>query len=111
VFTHTGVAADMVAKYRPPCLVLVASDSPEVLRAVGPRFGLLPCPLQEGFSDTQEATRAVIDYARCDRLEAKAGLLVVVETVVCCHCMHQLHMPIYDRSCCETEAGHSRIAM
>ncbi len=66
VFSRTGLAADMVAKYRPPCPVLVASDQEHVLRLVAPRFGLYPLLIPSSVVlDKEAAVDTAVQHARC----------------------------------------------
>ncbi len=63
VFTHTGFAANLVAKFRPCCPVIAVSDQASVLRGLAPRFGIYPCPLPPGL-DKEEAVQAVMEWVR-----------------------------------------------
>ena len=46
VLTEDGSAAKAVAKYRPPCPVVVASPNEAVLRQLGVVFGIYPCKVR-----------------------------------------------------------------
>jgi hypothetical protein len=48
VVTETGEAAQWVAKYRPPCPVVVVSNNAHVLRMLSAYFGLYPCQVGAG---------------------------------------------------------------
>lgn len=63
MFSSSGVAADMVAKYRPPCPVIVISRTEHVLRRCCARFGLYPCTLPENITDLKPAIQAGLEYA------------------------------------------------
>jgi pyruvate kinase len=45
VFTETGVAADLLSKYRPPCPIFVASSNETVLRQTNTHFAQQPLPI------------------------------------------------------------------
>ncbi len=40
--TKTGLAAGLIAKYRPPCPIVVVSTDEQVLRQCGVAYGMLP---------------------------------------------------------------------
>ena len=42
VFTSSGLAANIVSKYRPPCPIIVVSDSDTTLRGTNSWFGQFP---------------------------------------------------------------------
>lgn len=62
VLSRTGRAADLVAKYRPACPVLVVSDQDWLLRQISPRFGLLPFKVQN-ITSVSDVVAAALDFA------------------------------------------------
>jgi hypothetical protein len=46
VLSADGIAAQLVSKYRPPCPVVVVSDSDAVLRGLAGYYALYPCKVR-----------------------------------------------------------------
>lgn len=71
VFTRSGLAAQVIAKYRPPCPVIVLSDHDWVLRQASLTYGLYPLRVEvSGMEDRRKAVETAIEYGRCDRRAA-----------------------------------------
>ncbi|PNH03911.1 Pyruvate kinase, partial [Tetrabaena socialis] len=66
VFTRSGLAAQLISKYRPPCPVITLSDHDWVLRQASLTYGLYPLHSGEvvGVSGTRSAIEAAIAYGR-----------------------------------------------
>jgi pyruvate kinase len=70
VLTEDGSAAKAVAKYRPPCPVVVACPSERVLRQLGVVFGVYPCKVRQ---QQMEGLQGQAAAARLKRVLAMAG--------------------------------------
>ncbi len=65
VFTRSGLASQVIAKYRPPCPVIVLSDHDWVLRQCSLTYGLYPLRVEvTGMEDRRKAVEQAIEYGR-----------------------------------------------
>ncbi|KXZ44735.1 hypothetical protein GPECTOR_63g60 [Gonium pectorale] len=62
VFTRSGLAGQLVAKYRPPCPVLLISDHDWVLRHASLTYGLYP--IRAEVTDVRKAVEAALRVGR-----------------------------------------------
>lgn len=53
VLSSDGTAARMISKYRPPCPIVVVSDSNRVLRGLSGYYGIYPCKVRGGNGGTR----------------------------------------------------------
>ncbi|GBF99836.1 pyruvate kinase [Raphidocelis subcapitata] len=77
VLTEDGSAARLVAKYRPPCPVVVVSPNARALRSLSATFGLYPLQVESFTADPSRAITAGIDFALSQGL-AVDGIKVLV---------------------------------
>ncbi|KAG2439977.1 hypothetical protein HXX76_004095 [Chlamydomonas incerta] len=79
VFTRSGLAAQLIAKYRPPCPVIVLSDHDWVLRQASLTYGLYPLRVEvAGMEDRRKAVEAAIKYGRHRKLVYDGKNILVV---------------------------------
>ncbi|PNW83558.1 hypothetical protein CHLRE_05g234700v5 [Chlamydomonas reinhardtii] len=64
VLTADGRAANLVSKYRPPCLVVVASTNEQVLRQAAVSFGQVPLALASLELDSQDLAEKAVEKVR-----------------------------------------------
>ncbi|GIL58673.1 hypothetical protein Vafri_13670 [Volvox africanus] len=65
VFTRSGLAAQLISKYRPPCPIICVSDHDWVLRQASLTYGLYPLHVDvSGMADLRRAIKAAIEYGR-----------------------------------------------
>lgn len=71
VLSADGTAAQLVSKYRPPCPVVVVSDSEAVLRGLAGYYALYPCKVgpmlqqQLDFSGAKVHVVAAVVHTGC----------------------------------------------
>ncbi|WIA15846.1 hypothetical protein OEZ85_012601 [Tetradesmus obliquus] len=63
VLSGGGVAARLISKYRPPCPILVVSDSEVVLRGLAGYYGIVPCKVESLSADPDAAVHIGVRYA------------------------------------------------
>ncbi|GIL77051.1 hypothetical protein Vretimale_3233 [Volvox reticuliferus] len=69
VFTRSGLAAQLISKYRPPCPIICLSDHDWVLRQASLTYGLYPLHVEvSGLADVRRAIKAAIEYGRKRRV-------------------------------------------
>ena len=73
VFTKNGLAADLLSKYRPPCPIIVVSNSDAVLRGCTARYGLYPLKLEAVVSDV-----VMVRAEPCQRAFTGTGTVLVL---------------------------------
>eukprot|EP00198_Chlamydomonas_reinhardtii_P006402 XP_001695738.1 pyruvate kinase [Chlamydomonas reinhardtii] len=79
VFTRSGLAAQVIAKYRPPCPVIVLSDHDWVLRQASLTYGLYPLRVEvSGMEDRRKAVETAIEYGRQRKLVYDGKNILVV---------------------------------
>ncbi|KAG2454740.1 hypothetical protein HYH02_000576 [Chlamydomonas schloesseri] len=79
VFTRSGLASQVIAKYRPPCPVIVLSDHDWVLRQSSLTYGLYPLRVEvTGMEDRRKAVEQAIEYGRQRKLVYDGKNILVV---------------------------------
>ncbi|WIA36024.1 hypothetical protein OEZ86_007385 [Tetradesmus obliquus] len=63
VLSGGGVAARLISKYRPPCPILVVSDSEVVLRGLAGYYGIVPCKVESLSADPDAAVHIGVRHA------------------------------------------------
>ncbi|EFJ51783.1 hypothetical protein VOLCADRAFT_120419 [Volvox carteri f. nagariensis] len=64
VLTENGRAANLISKYRPPCLVVVASTNAQVLRQASVSFGQVPLLLESLEIESEELAEKALEKVR-----------------------------------------------
>lgn len=101
VLSSDGTAAQMISKYRPPCPILVVSDSERVLRGLSGFYGIFPCKVAQLSKDsTAEAVSAGVKAGLAMvRLPAIADLSIA-NPVVSKVCLVLLELSLESSSAC-----------
>ena len=76
VLSASGRAAQLVAKYKPPCPVVVVSPSAQVLRQASVLYGLYPCSVPS-LQDVPAAVKAGVDCALAAGLADKGQRVII----------------------------------
>ncbi|KAI8465728.1 MAG: pyruvate kinase [Monoraphidium minutum] len=63
VLTEDGSAAQLVAKYRPPCPVIAVSTNARTLRSLAVTFGIIPLKVESWKDGSARAVRLGIEFA------------------------------------------------
>ncbi len=83
MFTRSGLAAQLISKYRPPCPVITVSDHDWVLRQASLMYGLYPMTHEvKGMDDVRRTVDAAIEFGRKRGLAFEVGAAWVRRGVV-----------------------------
>ncbi|GLI64206.1 hypothetical protein VaNZ11_007398 [Volvox africanus] len=73
VLTENGRAANLISKYRPPCLVVVASNNAQVLRQASVSFGQVPLLLDSLEIESEDLAERSLERVRSLGLMPPSG--------------------------------------
>ena len=79
VITSSGKAADKLSMYRPPCPIVVVTDSAQVARHAASRFGQRPFLVDSLAGSAEALARRAVNWAR------EGGMVYPGMRVVVCH--------------------------